>query len=190
MLDPQLSRILSLALGLLFTLAGTHKLTGRAHFRAVLSDYRILPASLVSAGTLGIPLLELMLGIGWLISVIRIQTGFVLAVFSALLLAAYALAIAVNLSRGRRHIDCGCSFSASKPDRDVYQQLSPWLVGRNLLLAAIALIPLLGAAGRPLELADHLLFPLTSLVIVLIYAAFNQLLTNHGAIASWRNDHD
>jgi hypothetical protein len=185
MLDPQIIRCVALALGLLFLLAGAHKFGDRARFGGILANYRMVPVLLVSPLTLLMPLLELALGLFWLVAVIRLQTGALLPVSSALLLTVYALAIAVNLVRRRNHIDCGCGFAKN----DSGQRLSPWLVFRNLLLAAMAMTPLLGAVDRRLGVADHLLLVLISVALILLYAAFNQLLSNQGAIASWRNTH-
>jgi hypothetical protein len=42
--------------------------------------------------------------------------------------------MAVNLARGRRGLDCACG---SRP-----QALSIWLVIRNIILAAAALVPM------------------------------------------------
>ena len=45
--------------------------------------------------------------------------------------------MAINLARGRRNIDCGCFQSALK------QRLSWVLVARNVVLAALLLVPAL-----------------------------------------------
>jgi drug/metabolite transporter (DMT)-like permease len=56
----------------------------------------------------------------------------------------FAVAIAINLRRGRTSIDCGCFGSRLR------QGLSVWMVARNLVLALLALGLLL--PGRPREL--------------------------------------
>ena len=54
------------------------------------------------------------------------------AIASMTLLAIYTGAIASNLARGRREIDCGCFASSARVP------LSPWLIARNLILIAAA----------------------------------------------------
>jgi len=188
-LDPQIFRCLALAFGMLFILASSHKLGDRARFGSILAEYRILPTALVPASALLISALELVIGCFWIGSVFTLQIMAAIPVASTLLLSIYGLAIAVNLARGRTHIDCGCSFSANRTDSDAGQQLSTGLVVRNLVLAAVALVPLLATSTRELTIMDHGLLVLITLVVVLYYAAFNQLLANRGAIASWRNSH-
>jgi len=189
MLDPQIFRCIALAFGLLFILASAHKLGDRARFGSILAEYRVLPAALVPASALLVSVLELVIGCFWIGSVFTLQIVSAIPVASSLLLSVYGLAIAVNLARGRTHIDCGCSFSSNRADSDAGQPLSNGLVVRNLVLAAVALVPLLATSARELTVMDHGLLVLTTLVLVLFYAAFNQLLANRGAIASWRNTH-
>jgi hypothetical protein len=54
---------------------------------------------------------------------------------AALLLIVFAAAMAINILRGRRHIDCGCFQSALK------QTLSWTLVARNAGLALLLAVP-------------------------------------------------
>ena len=72
---------------------------------------------------------------------------------SAALFAAYTGAIAINLQRGRIHIDCGCGM-ARLAGRD--QQLSWGLVVRNTLLMAAALVATMPASedGVPTRKED------------------------------------
>jgi hypothetical protein len=101
-----------------------HKLTARVEFAATLADYHILPARWSVAAAVLIALLE---GIAILaiIAPASRQQG---AVLAATLFVLYSAAMAVNLLRGRDHIDCGCGGTG--------QPLSWFLVGRNLLLVA------------------------------------------------------
>jgi len=186
MLDPQIFRCVALSFGLLFILAGAHKFGDRARFTAIVSEYRVLPPHLVPAAAVLVPLMELFAGSLWMVSVFSLQAATVLPLSSSALLLIYGLSIAINLARGRSHIDCGCSFASSHSDSARGQLLSVWLVARNLLLACLALVPLLAVSGRNLTMMDHGLLILTTLTALLYYAAFNQLLLNRGAIASWR----
>src|SRR5262249_14927936 len=70
--------------------------------------------------------------------------------WAAALLGLYAAAIAVNLARGRRHLDCGCTGPALR------RPISGWLVLRNLVLVAIAPADLAPLATPPLGGIDRL----------------------------------
>ena len=48
MLDPLIVRAISIGLGLMFLLAGYHKLTDGAAFRITLLEYQVLPEALVA----------------------------------------------------------------------------------------------------------------------------------------------
>jgi hypothetical protein len=91
-----------------------------------------------------------------------------LGVASVLLL--YGFAIAVNLARGRRDIDCGCGGPAGR------QTLSEALVLRNALLAAAALASALPLAPRALGWLDALTATAAVASTALLYAAASQLL--------------
>ena len=183
MLDPLFLKLVSLGFGLLFLLAAVHKATEFQKFRATFSAYEILPHTLITPASILVPIVEALLGAAWLFG---IQAGFV-AIASAFLLAAYASAIAVNLLRGRIHIDCGCSMGASA-GRD--QQLSWGLVARNSILIVAALTATLPATDRSIGLVDYVTLVAGLLAIVLLYGAANQLLNNGAAIGTWRNRHD
>ena len=66
MLDPLVVTTVSVGFGLLFLLGAVHKLTGIAEFRAILDDYRILPAGLVAPTAVGVGVIEGGLGAAWL----------------------------------------------------------------------------------------------------------------------------
>ncbi len=183
MLDPLILKIVSIGFGLLFLLAAVHKMTALQHFRATLSAYEILPGALLAPLSIMVPILEALLGAAWLLA---IQPVWV-ALTSAMLLAGYTTAIAVNLFRGRIHIDCGCSMGGSA-GRD--QQLSWSLVVRNAMLIVAALTAILPAGERTVGMVDYLTLVAGLLAIVLLYAAANQLLSNGAAIGTWRNRHD
>ena len=86
---------------------------------------------------------------------------------AAALLLTYAVAMAWHLAHGRV-LDCGCG-GAPLP-------LSGWLVGRNAVLAALALLVALPAQARPLDLADWAVAAGTMLLGALLMAAFGQVL--------------
>jgi hypothetical protein len=122
-----LATLASIATGLVCLVlarALLHKLTARTEFEASLAEYRILPARWSAAATMLIGLLEAVAIVAIILPVWR-ESG---AVLAAALFVLYSAAMAVNLLRGRDHIDCGCGGDG--------QPLSWFLVGRNLLLVA------------------------------------------------------
>ncbi len=112
---------------------GYGKLRHRVPFQGVVANYRLLPAALVAPAAYSIPPVELALGATLLpgLAFPWPELG------AAALLLLFALAMGINLRRGRGHIDCGCFQSALK------QTLSWTLVMRNVGLASLMLVALL-----------------------------------------------
>ena len=188
MIDPLLLRITSLGFALLFLIAAAHKFSNREHFQASFEAYEIIPASLSALVTKIIPPLELLLAFGWLaFGLFAIEFKLVTLV-SIGLLASYALAIGVNLKRGRNYIDCGCSFSnsnAANPDSGS-QQISLGLFCRNVLLIVMAIVCTIPASDRSLQLVDVFALLFSVVALILLYGTFNQILTTRNTINSWR----
>jgi len=178
--DPLIAKAISLGLGLMFAVAAWHKLADGAAFRITLLEYQVMPESLVPVASRLIPAIELLLGIAWLAG---LALDGITAVTSAALLGVYAIAIGVNLRRGRVHFDCGCGFGGRS---DNEQYLSGGLVARNLLLVTAALVTLLPSAGRELGGGDYLTLAACLTAGVLLFGAANQLLANRAAINTWR----
>jgi hypothetical protein len=143
-IDPALDVTLRAGLSLLLATAAWHKLRDVAGFEATLRDYRLLPDATCAAAARGFPGLESLLAVGLWLPALRSAT----ALATGALLALYGVAIAVNLARGRRHIDCGCSGPATR------QSLHEWLLLRNALLVVAAGICAMPATARPLGWLD------------------------------------
>ena len=176
MVDPVMLLVVVLSLALLWIVAAAHKLRGFAGFSVVLADYRLVPKRAAHACAVAVIAMELGLGTGLLIPAMR---SFALA-GSALLLVTYAAAIAVNLVRGRRFIDCGCMGPVG------HQPLSGWLVARNLSLALLALAALLPVQGRALVWLDAVTVAAAIGSAALLYAAANRLIANGPDLARLR----
>jgi len=185
-IDPLLLRIISLGFALLFLIAAAHKFGNIKHFQASFEGYKIVPKNLSGLVTKTIPPLELLLGIAWLsFSVFALESRIITAL-SIGLLTSYALAIAINLKRGRQYIDCGCSFSSKEAGSS--QQISLGLLYRNIFLIAIAICCLLPATDRSLLIVDFIGLFFSALALTLLYGTYNQLLNNSNAINSWRHN--
>ena len=180
MLDPLIVKTISIGLGLMFLLAGYHKLVEAAQFRVTLLEYQVLPEALVSPASRIFPFVELMLGGAWLFG--WYQDGMT-AITSAALLGLYASAISINLFRGRVHFDCGCGFGGQS---DNEQYLSGGLVVRNLALIIAALATTLSVSERALGVGDYVTLVAALMATALLFGAANQLLSNRAAINTWR----
>ena len=179
MIDPLLPTAIALGFAFLFVAAAWHKLSVRGRFEAILRDYRLLPEFLVRPIAMLMPVIELTLGMSW-ISGLSLRAT---ALASAVLLATYALAMTINLVRGRIYIECGCGFGTSTGEE---QALSSSLVARNILLIGLALLPLAPTTGRDLGTFDYLVVVGSVLTAILLYAGSGQLIRNRAAIITWR----
>jgi len=185
MIDPVIQLLISLGFSLLFVVSGIHKLSNRLQFQGIVDAYQIVPSSWVPFVVIKIGILELTLGVAWLIS-----NSVLIPLFCAVLINIYIIAISINLFRGRTYIDCGCGFSGlagAQENNDGIQQLSLSLVGRNFFLVGLLLMAVLPISSREIGVVDYLSIMLGLLSALFIYAAANQLLSNHNAIGAWRN---
>lgn len=167
MLDPAFSMLARVAFAALFAAAAVHKLRTSQAFAASVADYRVLPPGAVRSAAFAIPLIELAAAVASL----AWQRGLLGA---AALLLVYAAAIAVNLIRGRGHIDCGCHWGSQGS-----QPIEWALVVRNGLLAggaaAIAVAP---RAIRQIEAGDLVTIVFGTGVIAVAYASIGQFWNN------------
>jgi hypothetical protein len=115
---------------LIFLGAVLHKIFDFGEFQGFVADYQLLPEILVKPTSLLLVIVEA----GVVLLMLWSPTRIFALTLAAGLLALYALAIAVNLRRGRTQIECGCGGAP--------QWLSAALVWRNLLLIALVLLPL------------------------------------------------
>ena len=168
-----LQATLALALAALFLSAVRHKLSERLRFAAQLAEYQLLPERLVPTAVWALVGLELTAAC----TLLWRGSWPVAGALAAGLLALYAAAIAINLLRGRSHIDCGCG--------DTPVLLSYWLVLRNALLAGGAAVLLLPATGDAALLSWLAILP-GALVLILCYVAMAQLLDNASSLREWR----
>lgn len=180
MIDPLIVKAISIGLGLMFLLAGYHKLADGAAFRITLLEYQVLPETLVAPASRIIPIVEVLLGGAWLFA--WYGAGMT-AMASAGLLGVYAAAIALNIMRGRVHFDCGCGFGGKRENE---QYLSGGLIARNVALIAAALVTMLPTATRELVFADYVILFAELLAMASLFGAANQLLANRAAINTWR----
>ena len=166
MLDPVIVWTARLVLAAVLLAAAVAKLRALEEFAGVVHNYRLLPELLTRPVAYALPYIEIVLALGLLLD----PTRRLAAVASAALLAVFAIAMAINLWRGRVHIDCGCFAPALK------QRLSWALVARNGVLIGLALLVVpLAPASRSLGALDLLTVGVASGGLLLLYVAFSQL---------------
>lgn len=166
--DPLVILSARIAIALLFLVAVVSKLRHYSVFRATILDYQLAPKPLVGIVAISVITLEASVVLGSLslsYSSIAMQIAMYLVLF-------YGVAIAINLIRGRRDIDCGCTGPA------VRQSLSGWLVLRNAGLAGVAWLGSLVAVNRSLSVLDYGLVVLVVVAGATVYAVINQLMAN------------
>jgi uncharacterized membrane protein YphA (DoxX/SURF4 family) len=170
-LDPVIVSIARLCIAWLFVASSVHKLRSLREFRGVLVSYRLLPERLVAPVATVVPLVELAIGVG---ALAQYRPAYLAA---GLVLFGYATAMAINLSRGRRLLDCGCG--------GVAQPLSITLVARNLLLVGVAWLSFASVVARPLGWIDALTILLGAAVAGTVYAAANELMAARARLEEW-----
>lgn len=173
MLDPVLVTASSTALAALLAGAASHKLRDWRAFNAIVRAYQLLPAPWAPAATASLALAELALALALLLPAWRATAALGVVVLMAL----YAGAIGLNLWRGRRDIDCGCSGPGAA------QPLRPLLLLRNLAIALLAGLAALPAAERALGALDTFVVIAAAAVALLIHVAVDGLLANQPRLA-------
>ena len=137
--------IMRLLLGAILIYASIGKVTNAGDFATALSNYRLLPSSLVLLGSLVIPWLEFILGLllitGRWLSTVTFMTAVLFLIFTM----AHAQAIVRGLD-----ISCGC-FELS----DSGSKISSLTLFRNILLFSGALFIMTGPRDYVREPADH-----------------------------------
>ncbi len=165
----------SIGVGLIFASAGIVKLRHRRLLPGVIANYRLLPSALVSPAATLLPFAEIAIGVALIIGIRPLPVLLGMA-----LLALFALAMAINLLRGRAHISCGCG----RPE--LSQSLSWALVIRNLLFGGALLLrlPMTGPLGA-FDLATAIAAG-ASLALLTVLVASIRAIAPSSALASRR----
>ena len=186
LLDPALHVTLRIALALLLLSAARHKLAAPAAFRDAIADYRLVPGWATTATAVALVAAELGIGAALLVPVPVPVPGLGLGAAAGLatgaLLALYTGAIAVNLRRGRRGMDCGCSGPGAR------RELDSGLVVRNVILIGAAALCSLSVPVRPWIWLDTATVAGGVAVSGLLYAAIDRALTTGAGLRAMRGD--
>ena len=173
-MDPVFTIIVSICMSLMFGIAAVHKLKAVAVFKATMNEYQLVPRMLSGVVAPLLILAELLAAILILVPAVR-TTGLMIM---AILLIIYTSGISINLLRGRRDIDCGCSGPASR------HELSGWLVLRNLVLLSLVLLAANPLAQRPVNWLDIVVVLFGVMVASGLYMGMNQLLAQAPRLAT------
>lgn len=166
-LDPLIFYWVKYFIALVFLLSLSHKFRDFGLFAQQVRDYRVIPSVFITTSAVLIVLSEA--AVVLLLIVTDAAVGIYLASF---LLLIYAIAMMINLLRGRTEIDCGCAGPGNG------QAISYALVIRNCLLAILVLSAGVVTTGRVLLSADYVMLILSLVVSILLYLTINQLIAN------------
>jgi hypothetical protein len=179
-IDPVVGLTCRILAAVIFGSAALGKVRDFARFTGVLRDYQVMPARCVVPAAMIVIVTE-----GFITLTIWFSTLRAIAVGVAIaLLASYALAIALNLWRGRREIDCGCSFGGIG-EGGTGEPISWVLPFRNGLLALVCLIAGLPEA-RELSLPGWGVAVVAATVLTICYRAWGVLLANRPQLLRMR----
>lgn len=179
-LDPVFPHMCAALLAIVFLGGAWQKMRDPDGFFMAIEQYRLLPAAWSAPAGRGLLLLESAAGL----LLLPLATRPFGAALALVVLVIVSAAVAINLLRGRREIDCGCG----GPEGG--QHLSWGLVLRNLLLLLAASMATVTDAGagivRDLVWLDRLTLVAGTLALYGLYAAANQLLANQPRLLKLR----
>jgi hypothetical protein len=173
--DPTAVIFCQVSLALIFGLGAWTKLRNLEEFVGVVRNYRLLPEFAVQPVAYTMPFLEAAIAVAILVGPARSYA----AMGAFALLAIFAVAMGVNILRGRRYIECGCFRTVLK------QRLSWWLVARNgVLMTLAALVATVPVMARPIVVLDVYAGTMAAIVVVLFYVALGHVLSEPPETAS------
>jgi len=165
--DPVVTRAFASMLAIILLVGGWQKLRDIEIFAAAMENYRLLPSSLVRPVSRVLPTAEIVAGVALLFP----DSCALGASLAAAILLVVTAAVAINLARGIRDIDCGCGGSSN-------QTISWALVARNLVLVMLTIPAAQQGVGRSLYWGDYFTLAAGVLALVGLYVCTNQLLNN------------
>jgi hypothetical protein len=174
--DPAFLWTIRVSLAALFATAAFHKARDLRGFATTLRNYRLLPSSLSFTAAVLIVAAEIAITAA-LLAPAPSAFG---PVAAGLLLIVYCVAIAVNLLRGRRDVDCGCLGPAHR------QPISEWLLLRNGVAAIAAFLAGFPPATRLLLWTDIFSIATAALTFALIWTSANRLMQSWPSMRALR----
>src|SRR5271166_1961631 len=143
-IDPAIRGLCAFSLALIFGASGVMKLRDLEMFEGSLANYQLVPMWAEKPLSYVLPIIECAAAAGLMVASTRTMAASMLLA----LLTIFTGAIAINLVRGRTNIDCGCFGPALR------QELSGWLLLRNLFPMILAAVVILPESVRAIESLD------------------------------------
>jgi len=161
--DPALSVLATLFVGLVLAVAAISKLRSPDEFQGVVDNYRLLPGFLVAPVARLLPMVELACAVALMVPPTREVAAWV----AVGLFVVFALALAINVGRGRTHIDCGCVRRPTSKSR-----IGMFHVLRALFLAGVSTyIALSSLEVANVSLASWLIGMASAALLAMLYVA-------------------
>ncbi|CAG2152303.1 MauE/DoxX family redox-associated membrane protein [Cupriavidus numazuensis] len=180
-IDPVFLRTSQGAVAIVFGAAAVAKLLDLERFEQALGSYGLVPSMLVGPLALAIALLELAVA-----AALPVDAARQLAATTGLaLLTVFFAAMAINLARGNRDIDCGCWAFGQKGDARA--RLSGWHLGRAALLAALLSPCLFEPSARGVVWVDYFTVAGSLAIAGGVFFAIDLLLANGVAVQKLRS---
>ena len=167
-MEPVSILLASIFLAWLFVTAGWHKVREPQHYIRVINAYDLPLLEGSQSLVWSIAGLELVIAV----ALLMVWTRPYAALLAAVLLVVYGVVIGVNILRGKRDIDCGCSGPLGR------QPLSGWLLWRNASLVLIALYASSQMAVQSIGWFDWVVILFGSLLAILLYQICERLSFN------------
>lgn len=161
--DPAVTVLATLFVGLVLAVAAISKLRQPDEFQGVVENYRLLPSFLVAPVARLLPLIELVTAVALMVPPVREMAAWV----ATGLFVMFSLALAINVGRGRTHIDCGCVRRPTSRSR-----IGMFHVLRALFLAGVStFIALSSLEVASISLSSWLIGVASAALLAMLYVA-------------------
>lgn len=174
--DPVLVHAAAGTMACIFLLGAIAKLMDVPLFSALMENYGLLPRWLLKPVAWLLPLAEAAAGV----LLLPVATRFAGACLALALLAVVSAAVAINLVRGRRRIECGCGGGDSL-------ELSEGLLARNVVLAVLLLVAMQVPTDRATVWLDMVSTLMATLFMLGLLKAVNLWLSHQSRLDELRN---
>ncbi|TPQ37843.1 MauE/DoxX family redox-associated membrane protein [Cupriavidus pinatubonensis] len=181
-IDPVFLRASQGAVAIVFGAAAVSKLVNIDRFKRALASYGLVPAFLLAPLALALAIGELAVAVALPLEAARYAAA--LAGFA--LIGVFFTAMAVNLARGNRDIDCGC-WAFGKHEDGTSARLSGWHLGRAALLALLLAPSLMESTQRTVEWVDYFTVAGSLAIAGGMFFAIDLLLANGVAVQKLRS---
>ena len=181
-IDPVVSSVALAATSIITLTLALPKVLRQDQQRQAVAGFQLLPHALVAPFALVLPLAEIAATLATLVPATRSIGAAALAALFVL----FALALGINVARGRTDIDCGCN-GFRQPDAAVPRSIGWAHVARTLLLAVLAALVCVPQSARAVIWFDYLSVLGATLVAVAAFFTLDVLLANRPKLNHLRN---